>query len=86
MIGDGPESAGSLFAQNGLYVDFGSGLTGTGEVTVGATAAAAFINNGAVAGDAAGSLALNGYVKGVGDVRQRGRSTAPSPRASRPRC
>jgi hypothetical protein len=65
-LGSG-SSAGSLDAANGLFVDFGSAMTGYGTVTVGSTVAGALVNNGTVAGDSfANPLTLNGYVKGVG--------------------
>ena len=62
LIGDA-----QLVAANGLVLDFGSALTGFGEVDTPNDASKAVINNGHIAGDSSvNTITLNGFVKGVG--------------------
>jgi fibronectin-binding autotransporter adhesin len=65
-VGNGP-TAGTLNAANGLTLDFGGNITGTGVITTPNNIAKPLINNGHITGNSvAQPIQLQGYVKGVG--------------------
>ena len=65
-LGAGPAT---LAAANGLTLDFGGNVAGTGTIDTPNNAATPFTNNGHIAGDSLVSpITLNGYIKGVGTL------------------
>jgi T5SS/PEP-CTERM-associated repeat protein len=57
-----------VFSSNGLVLNFGGNIQGTGDVTTPNNPAKPLINNGNITGDAPGAIGLTGYVKGVGSI------------------
>ena len=69
LVNLGSSGSGSVVANNGLTVDFGANINGTGTMTTPNDAGKPLTNNGHIQGDSAGSpITLSGWVEGVGTL------------------